>query len=651
MFSRLTGLLLVLTTATAIACSPSTSTVPGSVSPSTEPDDSTPGGSTGTPTSSPPATELTPVLGVVWAPCDDPLATDPTLQCATLDVQLDYDQPDGDTISIALVRVPARSDAARQGAVLFNPGGPGGSGFDYVAQGGTTIVAEMGLGDFDLVGFDPRGVDRSGGIRCLTDQQQDESVYLDSSPDTPDEQAALDEADALFEMACLDRYGDDLRHFSTENTARDMDEIRRALGDDQISFLGISYGTYLGATYATMFPDQVRAMVLDSAFEPTGDTLEQAYTTQLVGFEEAFGSWATWCENEPSCAFRSPDVKGAWDRLRRDLDATPVVAGDGRLGNQTVMEVATISALYSDTQWPVLAKGLAAIRSGDPSTLFRLADSYVGRDDDGTFSTIEQSGGVIRCASGLSAALPDDPDALVARLRELAPRFAADVTADDFTDDCAALMPSVTTPALTYEGDAPILVVGGTNDPATPFRWAEEMTDAMGDSARLLTFTGEGHGFVLASSCVTEAEAAVLVELELPDDDATCDPDPIVERPDWWDALPVPDGVSNPIESEEIAALLGLAPTLAYSEIRTSTIDPLDVLDAYDAALEQTGFSVAGRQQPIDGIDQAVYFSPEGDLLSVLVIGPDSFDLPELDDLDQVADPTATLVVVLHIPQ
>ena len=226
---------------------------------------------------------------------------------------------------------PANSDD-RVGAILFNPGGPGGSGFDYIAQGGTTIVESLGLDDFDLIGFDPRGVDRSNGLRCLTDAEQDATQYLDETPDTPDEQAALDAANDQFEAACIAEFGDTLRHYSTDETARDMDAIRAGLGDDQISYLGISYGTYLGATYATLFPDRVRAMVLDSAFEPTGDTIEQEYTTQLVGFEEAFNNWAAWCEGAAECAFRSDDVGAAWDELSAQLDATPVTADDGRDG-------------------------------------------------------------------------------------------------------------------------------------------------------------------------------------------------------------------------------------------------------------------------------------------------------------------------------
>lgn len=620
----------------------------------TEPDDTTPGTTDAPGTTEPgdttvtTVTDETPATGeLTWGPCDDEAVTDDTLDCATLTVPLDHDDPTGDTIDLALVRVPAQDPSSRIGAVLFNPGGPGGSGFDYIAQGGTVIVDEMGLADFDLIGFDPRGVDRSNGLRCLTDAEIDATIYLDDTPDTPEEQAALDASSTQFDDACLAKYGDTLEHYSTVNTARDMDAIRAALGDDQLSYIGISYGTYLGSVYATLFPERVRALVLDSAFEPTGDSIEEQYTTQLVGFDEAFQNWATWCEDDDSCAFRSDDVPADWDALRDQLDAEPVPAEDGRMANEAVFETATYSALYSEADWPLLASALAEARDGSGDKLFVLADQYVGREDDGSYSTIEQSNQIITCASGLGYDVPDDPQALVDELLRLSPRFAEGATAEDFTDGCAALVPDVEPPTLSYTGDAPILVVGGTNDPATPFRWAEEMTTAMGPSARLLTYTGEGHGQMLNSTCVTDWEARALVELELPGAGEVCEPDPPVEQPSWWNDLPVPDGVSDVIDSSGINAVLGITPSLAFSESRTTTLSADDALAAYDEAMEAAGWMVGERAEPIDGVPQAVYFDTSGAVMSVLAFAPDVFDSPELDGLGDVADPTRTLLVLL----
>ncbi|MEO6124592.1 MAG: alpha/beta hydrolase [Ilumatobacteraceae bacterium] len=586
-----------------------------------------------------------------WGRCTDPSAVSDTLECATIAVPIDYDAPDGSTIDIALVRVPASGD--REGAVLVNPGGPGGSGFDYVASGGATIGSALGLEHQDLIGFDPRGVDRSGGIRCLSDAELDKYAYPDDTPDDAAEQALLDEADTAFAAACSKHYGDTLRFYSTANTARDIDQIRRALGDDTISFLGISYGTYLGAMYATMFPEHVRAMVLDSAFEPGGDTVEQQYLTQLVGFEHAFDDWATWCEGETTCRFRTADVGAAWDALRQRLDDSPITNADGRIGNQALLQRATKAALYSRIEWPVLGAALADADGGDPSGLFRLADQYFSRDTDGSYATIQQSNAIINCASGIESETPPDPVALAATLRAAAPRFAKTVTADDLAkgDGCADLMPNQPLDPIGYDGEAPIVVIGGTNDPATPFRWAEEMTKAMGRSARLVTYTGEGHGQLLASSCVTAIEASLVTDLELPDADTVCTADPDVERPEWWDLVPTAPGVGPVVELPEVAAALGLTPTAMYSEIHVSEVSASQLLGAYRPLLEDAGFKYLGEQSPLTGAKQAVYSASNSDLFSVLVLGSAVFDDPQLRASAALIPDGEILVVLLYIPQ
>lgn len=596
-----------------------------------------------------PEAQPTALSSLEWGDCDDPAVIEDELECATLTVPLDYAEPDGDTIDLALVRVPA--SRSRDGALLTNPGGPGSSGFDFVAYSGTVLRDEMGLDEFDIIGFDPRGVDRSGGLRCLTDAEVDASVYLDFTPDTPAEQELLDDS-AEFDTACLDAYGDTLQHYSTENTARDMDAIRAALGDPQISYLGISYGTYLGGVYATMFPSRVRAMVLDAAFDPVGDTVEENYSTQLVGFEEAFDNWAAWCEDTPdACAFSTDDVGAAWDQLYADLDAESVENSDGRLANQAVMDTATTSALYSESAWPVLGTALDRTMQGDPAGLFELADSYVGRSPDGTYSTEQQSFAIISCASGFTSPTPDDPEALAEELREKAPRFGGEITADDLSGDdgCSTLTPDAEAVEIAYTGDAPVVVVGGENDPATPIRWAEEMTASMGSNARLVRYTGEGHGFVLISRCVTDLEAQVLVWLDLPDEDTSCDPDPPVAQPDWWASLPAPDGVSAPESATAILSALGLGPTTAFGEAATTTLSSDETLDAYDTVLADAGYELAGRQQPIDGVDQAFYFTDEAEL-SIVVIDSDDLQSPDLQVLSGLVEPDQTLVLLLYFP-
>ena len=590
---------------------------------------------------------------LVWRACTDDAAQDPTLECATLTVPLDYSQPSADMIEIALVRVPAQSDADRVGAVLFNPGGPGGSGFEYIAQAGTTMSSEMGLQNFDIIGFDPRGVDRSGGIRCLSDTDIDRYSYLDDTPDDAAEQALLDESRDAQVHACKEKYGDTLRFYSTSQTAKDMDQIRSALGDAQLSFIGVSYGTYLGAVYATMFPDQVRAMVLDSAYEPGGDTVEEQYKTQLVGFEGAFNDWAAWCAGNSECAFDedSADVGAKWDALRLTLDNQPVVAADGRVANQSLLDTATFSALYSRSEWPVLGAALQDAENGDVAGLFRLADGYAGRSPDGIYNTIGQSNPVITCASGIEAQTPPDPAALLLELRAAAPRFAKNITAEDLTDDggCASLMPDQPIDVLSYSGTAPIVVVGGENDPATPFRWAEEMTLELGPSAVLLRYTGEGHGQLLASTCVTQAEAAVIAKLTTPPPGTVCNADPEIAQPSWWTQLPVPVGIDDLVDSPELAAQLGLNPTDLFGEIRTSSLSADEAINAYTNALDANSFSLLGQQEPFPGVPQLLFQAPDGLYFSVLAIESEAMQDPQLAPIVGLIPAGKTLVVLLAI--
>ena len=587
-----------------------------------------------------------------WAACDDDAVSDEELECATLTVPLDHGAPDGETIDIAMVRVPATGD--REGAVLFNPGGPGGSGFDFIAYSGSVIQQQLGLDDFDLVGFDPRGVDRSNGIRCVDDEFMEEHLYLDDTPDTPEEEALLDEDGTGFVDGCKEAYGETLQFYSTDATARDMDLIRAAMGDEQISYLGISYGTYLGAVYATLFPDRVRAMALDSAYEPNGDTVDQQYLTQIVGFEHAFDDWVEWCETGDECAFTAADVGARWDALRTQLDESPLTGAEGRTINQSTMDTATQAALYSESDWPVLASALQRAEDGDGDGLLSLADAYKGRNADGTFDTLFQSIGIIECASGIESQPPDDPAALVAEIKAQAPRFGADVTVDDFTDDdggCSELMTPQRPVDIDYSADAPIVIIGGTNDPATPIRWAEEMTAAMGPSARMVTYTGEGHGQLLVSTCVTDIEAAVIVDLELPAEDTVCDPDPVVEQPTWWDDLPTVDGFTAQ-DIPAVKAALGLTDTLGYGETQVTSMTAEDAGTAWSDALVDAGFQDLGSQDlGLDDVAEQGYFSPDGDLLIVIVMGPAAFDQDELASAKGAVPDGKTIVLLAYLPQ
>jgi pimeloyl-ACP methyl ester carboxylesterase len=633
---------------------------PGTVPPGTVPPGSVPPGSvppgtvppSAVPSSAVPEPSVQAAGGLQWAPCTDEDARDPRAECATLKVPLDYDHPEGATVTLALSRV--RATEPRVGAMLFNPGGPGGSGFSPVAANGSFFQSTLRLDDHDIIGFDPRGVDRSGGIACVDGTFLDEQMYLDDTPDTPAEKEALATSDAKFAEACTAKYHDTLRFYSTANAARDMDAIRAALGDETISFLGISYGTYLGAVYATMFPNRVRAMVLDSAYEPNGETPEQQFLTQLVGFEGAFRDWIAWCEQETECAFKTPDVAARWKQLKASLDDTPLMVGQ-RAVNQVVLDEATKGSLYSRSDWPVFGQALAKAAAGDGSGLLDLADQHNYRNADGTYDSLVQSFLVISCASGFESPPPADLPSLLAAIKAKAPLLAGELTLDELQQsvqpDCPALTPGAAPIApIAYDGKAPIVIVGGKNDPATPIRWAEEMTKAMGPSARMVTFTGEGHGQFATSTCVTEIEAAVLSEGTLPEPGAVCDPDPVVPKPAWWDALTIPAGIGSVTPIPAVQSILGLGDTQAYSEVRTATLAPKQIVDAFEATAAANNLTAVGTPN-LDIADSAAiaFDHTDGSRFIVVALGPKAFD-KDLAPAKSSVPVGATVVVLVAFP-
>jgi pimeloyl-ACP methyl ester carboxylesterase len=515
-----------------------------------------------------------------WEECEDENLLASGVECATFAVPLDWSDTDGETIDLALVRIPAGGES--RGILLANPGGPGASGIDFVVNTGTAMVSDLGLGEYDIVGFDPRGTGRSTPLRCVDDADLDVWLYVDSTPDDAAEQALYDEYDEFFEEKCAEVYGDDLRHYSTEATARDMDAIRAASGFDEIAYYGVSYGTYLGGVYATLFPDRVGVMLLDAAFDPAGDTPEQARTTQTIGFEKALNNWADWCESSDTCAYRSRDVLADWDDLVERLDSDPFEK-DGRTVNDTVLGTATVSALYSETQWAQLGVALATAEEGDGTGLLALADSYHERSDDGTYAASSQAFPIIRCASGFYNEDPADPEALLETLLREAPRMSKGTTVDDLTGTgCEGLTEDADIIELSYDGDAPIVVVGGENDPATPIRWAEEMAASLG--APLVRFTGEGHGFALDSLCVADIALSLFADGTLPDDETVCEPDPDLTEPEWWADVPGPASGEKRIDGSTFDGLFGFRPSRFWREYRVSSVG---VEEAYARFVER----------------------------------------------------------------
>jgi len=462
-----------------------------------------------TPTAEPSATQAaspTPrAPSLDWHDCDD------GFECATLDAPLDYANPAAATIGISLIRLPARDPERRIGALVTNPGGPGASGVDY-ARYLPGILPEELLDRFDIVSFDTRGSGASAPADC--GDNFDWLYDNDPTPDTPGERQALIDDARRYVDACQRLSGDLLRHVDSVSTARDMDLIRAALGDERLTYLGYSYGTYLGALYAELFPGNVRALALDGAVDPS-IPYPEVLITQSLGFERALEAFFADCAARDSCAFRSGgDPAGAYDALVAGIDASPIDAGRGRALGPGEATLGVISLLYDrEHGWPALARALDAARDGDGSQLMRYFDLFVERDADGGYSPFFEANTAIGC---LDAPAPRDVqayDAFYQQLRRDAPRLGA---ASSYLGLNCAFWPidAVREPApIRAPGSAPVLVIGTTGDPATPYAWSQSLASQLG-SGVLLTYEGEGHtAFGGKSACIDDAVVAYLIEL------------------------------------------------------------------------------------------------------------------------------------------
>jgi pimeloyl-ACP methyl ester carboxylesterase len=385
-------------------------------------------------------------------------------------------------------------------------------------------MPEEVLQRFQLVGFDPRGVGLSTPVECIPAAVKAEMFATEPRPSTA---AEIDAAFALADRVatgCEDEYGDALRIFNTVDTARDMDRIREALGDEQLTYLGYSYGTTLGSTYAELFPDKVRAMVLDGAVDPDADPVAKA-EGQAAGFEGAFDAFAAGCK-----AFRSgcpvgDDPRAFLGSLLDAAGARPIPAreeGDERRATAGDVLTAVVSALYDEDSWPQLSQALAAAQKGDASGVFTLADGYTQRMDDGTYSNLFDANYAINCADTAVEEQVSEEEIrrLVAEWSREYPLFGAGSAVDLY--DCNVWDAERTPlPERDAEGSPPILVIGTEGDPATPVEGAVDMAAAL-DSGVLITWEGEGHTAYPKTRCVTDAVNAYLLRAEAPVDDLTC---------------------------------------------------------------------------------------------------------------------------------
>ncbi len=456
------------------------------------------------------------------------------IQCARLTVPLDYAHPDGTTITIAVTRQQATGD--RIGSVVFNPGGPGASGVSIVAQLAMYGVDAPLAQRFDFVGFDPRGVGASQpAIACQTDQQQDANRAANwpgfMPSETPADVTAANDMSKSFVADCVKTISGEgvdgtefLAQVGTTNVAKDLDVLRAVLGDEQLTYVGWSYGTSIGTQYAEQFPARVRAMILDGAVDPAVDTAADALR-QAEGFQKAFDAFAAWCAPRQGCPWTSADnANSRFQVIAQPLMSTPLTLSDGRTLAFLDAVTGVANALYSDTSWPSLLKALDDLAAGNGDALMALADDYYGRDGDGHYSRMLEAFTAIRCMDSDRITDAAAVTELNRKLIEASPFQDNGQPAAAIFDTCAfwPAPPTLTPHTPDPQGLAPVLVVSTTGDPATPYESGVNLATYLG--GRLLTVEGTRHtGFMLSGiTCVDRAGNDYLVNLTLPDDGATC---------------------------------------------------------------------------------------------------------------------------------
>jgi pimeloyl-ACP methyl ester carboxylesterase len=432
-----------------------------------------------------------------WKSCNQ------DFQCATLAVPIDYSKPSTGTFEIALLKYEART-SKKLGSLIVNPGGPGGSGVDY-AFAAEYIFSPAILDRYDIVGFDPRGVSRSAPIRCLNDKELDANNNSDSKPDNEKEFKQILIDTQKYVEICKDK-NKHLASYSTANAARDMDILREAVGDKQLNYMGKSYGTYLGTLYAQFFPDKVGRVVLDGAVDSTISNFQQTLT-QAIGFDQAFSSFAKDCTRRKNCSL--PEGKNEAIAEMRKLFSQaakkPLRANSSkRTLSETMMVLGTASAMYdSETGWPKLRKAIAQAQNGYGDEFLKLADEYTGRQSDGSYPNNEfDSGAVIDC-------LDVDEPRTVAQIKsdaevfaEQAPLFGPYLAYGGLT--CKYFEQSQEVTIVPTKTNIPIVVIGTTGDPATPYEWAKGLSNLLTNS-RLISLTGEGHtGQGQGNACIDD---------------------------------------------------------------------------------------------------------------------------------------------------
>ena len=454
-----------------------------------------------------------------WSTCHG------TFQCATLKVPIDYSNESLGQFDIAVVRYRDPNQHDRIGSLVINPGGPGVSGVDYALNAQYVVNPDV-LERYDIVGFDPRGIGASTPISCLSDVEQDAMLIGDPKPDNEAEFLQTLKETQDFVDKCIAKTPH-IAHFSTQESAYDMEQLRQSLGDEKLNYLGFSYGSYLGTLYAQAFPQFVGRFVLDGAIDPN-IAIEEQTLVQAVAFDKALENFMADCPLNKDCPLPKNATPAFFTDLFNKVSQTPLTVGKRKITEGLVV-TGTASALYDDqTGWPSLRTAIAQALIGDGTTYAELADTYNSRNEDGTYQNNENdANNVIECLDWRQSQSNNEIRAKAASYKKAAPVFGPYVAYGGVT--CNLLNQTLNrTPAdnsknaLIKSTATPVLVIGTTQDPATPYAWAKALSKYIVGS-HLITLEAEGHtGYGRVSGCIDDAVDLYLVTGKTPAKNLTC---------------------------------------------------------------------------------------------------------------------------------
>ena len=453
---------------------------------------------------------------IVWTACDG--STNTEVECGNIEVPFDYADPEQGSFVLYVKKHNAASPADRIGSMMVNPGGPGFGG-SSLADDAQYYFSQDLIDRFDIIAWDPRGTGESTpAVNCV--DTFDEYFGLDSPPETPEEKQELIDASQAFNDKCAENSGTILPYISTMASAQDINSLRLALGEEKVSYFGFSYGSELGTTWATMFPETVRAIVVDGAVDPNASSVQEGMN-QAKGFEGQLTTFLKQCSEKTTCAFHNGgNAEEAFDKLVLDIDTTPLeVSKDRTPVTQGVLFTAVAQAMYSDYYWPQLSEALNAAQGGDGKGILQLYDDYYQRNTDGTYGNELEAFLAISCLDDPGATSAEEVDLHIEEFITAAPRLGGNFA---FGYSCA-LWPveQADKVTITGKGAGPIVVIGTTGDAATPLESTRKMALGL-EQGILIVVDANQHTGYGANNCVVKAVDEYLIKLKVPANETTC---------------------------------------------------------------------------------------------------------------------------------